>query len=159
LITTGVQALAGVLLPSATVFLLLLCNDKDVLGPWVNKPWLNAVASFVVSILLIMSLILMATTLFSNINVTTLSLVLGAMLLVGYVVVGVLLVRARLKHSPQGPHSPTQDRDTWRMPALSLLDRPKWSRGRLIGMYLLRGYLVLAVLLLLVKTIQLGLHK
>src|SRR5271165_5415043 len=29
-ITTGVQALAGVLLPSATVFLLLLCNDKDV---------------------------------------------------------------------------------------------------------------------------------
>ena len=35
-ITTGVQALAGVLLPSATVFLLLLCNDKDVLGPWVE---------------------------------------------------------------------------------------------------------------------------
>ena len=36
-----VQALAGVLLPSATVFLLLLCNDKEVLGPWVNRPWLN----------------------------------------------------------------------------------------------------------------------
>ena len=43
-ITTAVQALAGVLLPSATVFLLLLCNDKDVLGPWVNRPWLNVVA-------------------------------------------------------------------------------------------------------------------
>ena len=28
LLTEGVQALAGVLLPSATVFLLLLCNDK-----------------------------------------------------------------------------------------------------------------------------------
>ena len=25
------------LLPRATVFLLLLCNDKDVLGPWVNR--------------------------------------------------------------------------------------------------------------------------
>ena len=37
LITTGVQALAGLLLPSATVFLLLLCNDRQVLGPWVNK--------------------------------------------------------------------------------------------------------------------------
>jgi NRAMP (natural resistance-associated macrophage protein)-like metal ion transporter len=159
LITTGVQALAGVLLPSATVFLLLLCNDKDVLGPWVNKPWLNAVASFIVSILLVMSLILMATTLFSNINVTTLSLVLGAVLLVGYVIVGVFLVRARLKHPPQAQLTHSQDRDTWRMPALSLLDRPKWSRGRLTGMYLLRGYLVLAVLLLLVKTIQLGLHK
>ena len=32
LLTEGVQTLAGVLLPSATVFLLLLCNDKDVLG-------------------------------------------------------------------------------------------------------------------------------
>ena len=36
LLTKGVQALAGVLLPSAAVFLLLLCNDSDVLGPWVN---------------------------------------------------------------------------------------------------------------------------
>jgi Mn2+/Fe2+ NRAMP family transporter len=43
LITTGVQALAGLLLPSATVFLLLLCNDRQVLGPWVNRPWLNVV--------------------------------------------------------------------------------------------------------------------
>ncbi len=37
LITTSVQALAGVLLPSATVFLLMLCNDKQVLGP-VDQP-------------------------------------------------------------------------------------------------------------------------
>src|SRR5580692_9858454 len=36
LLTTAVQALAGVLLPSATVFLLLLCNDREVLGPLVN---------------------------------------------------------------------------------------------------------------------------
>ena len=36
LLTDAVQTLAGVLLPSATVFLLLLCNDKAVLGPWVN---------------------------------------------------------------------------------------------------------------------------
>jgi hypothetical protein len=45
------------------------------------------------------------------------------------------------------------------MPALGLLDRPKLSRGRLTGMYLLRGYLVVAVALLLVKAIQLGVHK
>src|ERR1019366_6994334 len=36
LLTNAVQTLAGVLLPSATVFLLLLCNDRAVLGPWVN---------------------------------------------------------------------------------------------------------------------------
>ena len=41
LLTTAVQALAGILLPSASVFLLLLCNDREVLGPWMNPRWLN----------------------------------------------------------------------------------------------------------------------
>src|SRR5450631_4457880 len=45
LLTEGVQVLAGVLLPSATVFLLLLCNDKAVLGPWVNGRWTNVFGS------------------------------------------------------------------------------------------------------------------
>ena len=48
LITEGVQALAGVLLPSAAVFLVLLRNDRDVLGPWANRPWLNAVAGIII---------------------------------------------------------------------------------------------------------------
>ena len=64
LITTSVQALAGVLLPSATVFLLLLCNDREVLGPWSNAPWLNAIASVIVGVLVELSLILMASTMF-----------------------------------------------------------------------------------------------
>ena len=52
LITTAVQALAGLLLPSASVFLLLLCNDREVLGPWVNRRWVNAVAGLIVGVLL-----------------------------------------------------------------------------------------------------------
>jgi hypothetical protein len=157
-ITTGVQALAGVLLPSATVFLLLLCNDKDVLGPWVNRPWLNVLASFIVAVLLLMSLVLMATTLFSQINVTLLAEVLGVVLLAVFAVAGVVLVRNRSKRPPL-PVVPMEKRATWRMPPLNLLELPKWSRGRLAGMYLLRIYLVVAVLLLLVKAIELGLHK
>jgi len=51
-----------VLLPSATVFLLMLCNDKEVLGPWVNRPWLNVLATVIVSILLLIVVVLMATT-------------------------------------------------------------------------------------------------
>ena len=42
LMTEAVQTLAGVLLPSATVFLLVLCGDRRVLGPWVNSTKLNA---------------------------------------------------------------------------------------------------------------------
>uniref|UniRef100_UPI001C2103BB Nramp family divalent metal transporter n=1 Tax=Nocardia alni TaxID=2815723 RepID=UPI001C2103BB len=70
LITTAVQALAGLLLPSASVFLLLLCNDRQVLGPWVNRTWLNIVAGVIVAVLLLLSGILMATTLFPHIDVT-----------------------------------------------------------------------------------------
>jgi NRAMP (natural resistance-associated macrophage protein)-like metal ion transporter len=158
LITTGVQALAGVLLPSATVFLLLLCNDKDVLGPWVNRPWLNVLASVIISILLMMSLVLMVTTLFSQINVNILALALGGALVVGYAIGGVLLFRGRSLRAPVEAVS-VEKRSTWRMPPLNLLERPRWSRGRLVGMYLLRAYLVVAVALLLVKAIELGLHK
>jgi NRAMP (natural resistance-associated macrophage protein)-like metal ion transporter len=157
LITTGVQALAGVLLPSATVFLLLLCNDREVLGPWVNRPWLNILASVIISVLLVMSLILMATTLFSTIDVKMLVLVLGGILVIGYAVAAVIAVRNRSRRPP-APSLPVQDRATWRMPPLNLLQRPKWSRGRLIGMYFLRGYLVVAAILLLVKAIELGVH-
>jgi len=155
-ITTGVQALAGVLLPSATVFLLLLCNDKQVLGPWVNRLWLNILASVIVSILLMMSLVLMVTTVFTTVDVTVLAEVLGAVLLVFYVVAGVVLFLRRKTREPV-PVVPMERRATWRMPQLSLLERPKWSTTRLVGMWGLRIYLVVAVVLLLVKAIQLGL--
>ena len=154
-ITTSVQALAGVLLPSATIFLLMLCNDKEVLGPWVNRPWLNVLATGIVSILLMMSLVLMATTLFSRINVNELAVVLGGVLVVSFAVGG-MFYASSLRRQPPEPVTPMAKRATWRMPALNLLQRPTWSRSRLLAMYLLRGYLVVAVLMLLVKAIELG---
>jgi Mn2+/Fe2+ NRAMP family transporter len=60
LFTEAVQVLAGVLLPSATVFLLMLCNDKAVLGPWVNSRAKNASAGAVIAGLMMLSLILIA---------------------------------------------------------------------------------------------------
>ena len=157
LITTSVQALAGVLLPSATVFLLLLCNDKEVLGPWVNRPWLNAVAFVIVSLLLVLSLVLMATTVFPHVDVRTLSLGMGAALVLIFLVGGIGYWRA-LRLRPPEPPVPRARRERWRMPPLNRLERPTWSRGRLAAMYALRGYLVLAVVLLAVKAFQLGFH-
>jgi NRAMP (natural resistance-associated macrophage protein)-like metal ion transporter len=156
LITTAVQALAGVLLPSASVFLLLLCNDKAVLGPWVNRPWLNALAAFIIGVLIILSLILVLTTIFPSINVTLLLTVLGALLLAA-LGVGALMYMLRPRAVvAAAPDAREEHRDTWRMPPLALLDRPQWSRGRTAAMWALRVYLVLAVVLLLVKAIQLG---
>ena len=68
LLTEGVQVLAGVLLPRASVFLLLLCNDKDVLGPWVNGRKTNMFTAAVVAILVTLSVILTASVLFPAIT-------------------------------------------------------------------------------------------
>jgi hypothetical protein len=48
------------------------------------------------------------------------------------------------------------EKESWRMPPLALLKPVKWSPGLRFGMLSLRAYLVLAVVLLLVKAIQLG---
>src|SRR6202022_438848 len=93
LITTAVQALAGLLLPSASVFLLLLCNDRQVLGPWINRPWLNAIATFIIAVLLMLSLILVVTTLYKKVDVTVLMTVLSGLMVVGLVVLGAFAVR------------------------------------------------------------------
>nr|WP_245836107.1 Nramp family divalent metal transporter [Mycobacterium rhizamassiliense] len=157
LITTAVQALAGLLLPSASVFLLLLCNDREVLGPWVNRPWLNWVAGVIVGILLLLSGILMATTLFPDINVVVVSGYLGvALVVLGIAAVPVLRWMGR--HQPAAPpaKAPARDvdRNTWRMPPLTLLEPVVWSPGTRLGMIALRSYLVLGALLLVVKAIQ-----
>jgi Mn2+/Fe2+ NRAMP family transporter len=60
LIILGVQVLAGVILPSAIIFLQLLLNDKELLGEYANKPWNNWVNWTIITVLFILSLILAA---------------------------------------------------------------------------------------------------
>ena len=107
LITTAVQALAGLLLPSASVFLLLLCNDREVLGPWVNRPWLNWVAGLIVGTLLLLSGILMATTLFRDLNVVAVAGYLAlALVILAAAAVPVLRWMARRQPAPTGRKTP-----------------------------------------------------
>jgi NRAMP (natural resistance-associated macrophage protein)-like metal ion transporter len=156
LMTTAVQALAGILLPSATIFLLLLCNDPAVLGPWVNRAWLNVVAGVIVGLLLELSLVLVIATVIPSIDVGRVFVVLSIALATGLAAAGAVILRGR-RRRPTEPSRPSDvDRMNWRMPPLALLERPRWSRGRLVGMYALRGYLVVAVILLVVKAVQLA---
>ena len=60
LIILGVQVLAGVILPSAIIFLQLLLNDKELLGEYANKPWNNVVNWTIIVLLFALSLILAA---------------------------------------------------------------------------------------------------
>jgi Mn2+/Fe2+ NRAMP family transporter len=159
LITTSVQALAGVLLPSASVFLLLLCNDPEVLGPWVNRRWLNILAGVIIGVLLTLSGTLVVSTVFPGLNVAdvaggvALALIVGG----GGATLSLELIHRGSHRTRQvPPRMSEQERRNWRMPPLALLRPVQWSPGTKMGMLLLRGYLVVSVVLLAVKAIQLG---
>ncbi|WP_067664890.1 NRAMP family divalent metal transporter [Nocardia miyunensis] len=182
LLTQGVQALAGVLLPSATVFLVLLCNDRAVLGPWVNTTRQNIVAGIIVWALVLLSLALTAATFFPHLSTASLELGFGAGAVTG-LLGGVALAVTRHRGERRGvertavelggldpdqveeldstPLSRSErrsilaaDRDAWRTPALETLERPAFSPLRMAGMIALRGYLALAVVLVAVKIVQ-----
>jgi NRAMP (natural resistance-associated macrophage protein)-like metal ion transporter len=158
IITLAVQALAGVLLPSASVFLLLLCNDREVLGPWINRGWLNALASVIIATLVLLSMILMATTIFPSVNVTQVALIGGIVLAAGLLAFGLAALRSR-----RGAHAvtvienrPTVPKEQWTMPPLALLSRPRWSTGRKAAIGSMWAYLILSMGLLVVKAVQLA---
>ena len=61
LIILSVQVLAGLMLPSAIIFLQLLLNDREVLGDrFANKRWNNIVNWIIVVLLFVLSLLLAA---------------------------------------------------------------------------------------------------
>ena len=159
LITTSVQALAGVLLPSASVFLLLLCNDPEVLGPWVNPRWLNILATIIIGVLLTLSGTLVVSTVFPGLNVADVAGALAVALVVAGGGAGLWLERLQRSGRLPGPlpvQMSEQERRSWRMPPLALLQPVDWSPGIKLGVLLLRGYLVVSVVLLAVKAVQLG---
>ncbi|MBW0010448.1 MAG: hypothetical protein JO063_10090, partial [Pseudonocardiales bacterium] len=69
-------------------------------------------------------------------------------------------VGRRVRSTPEGTDPPPLDRGmraTWRMPPLALLTRPTLSTGRRLGLTVLRGYLVVAAGMVIVRVVQLAL--
>jgi Mn2+/Fe2+ NRAMP family transporter len=185
LLTQGVQALAGVLLPSATVFLVLLCNDRPVLGPWVNNVRQNIVAGTIVWVLVLLSLALTAATFFPDLPTATYEIGFGVGVGIG-IAAGCLIALSRRRAvrrlieqaaAELGDLDPDQieeldeaatgtltrderntlterDRATWRTPALGTLQRPVMSPLRKAGLLTLRGYLIVAAALVVVKIVE-----
>ena len=157
IVTIAVQALVGILLPSFTVFLLMLCNDRQVLGPWVNKGWLNAVAAVIVGSLLVLSAILVVTTVSPASTWSSSPLPGGG--------AGDHARRVRALGACERPRSakPRKRRSSTRpraRPGRCLRShcskKPTWSPARRAAMYAMSAYLVVAVSLLVVKAIELG---
>lgn len=170
LFTTAVQALAGVLLPSASVFLLLLCNDSQVLGPWTNTRWLNVIAGIIIGLLLTLSGTLVITTLFPGLSAPQVLAWIAVALGVGSAVAYGWLRFTAARRAPAAATRVAQaepgraefaemtraERVSWRMPPLALLKPVIWSPLTKLTIAVLWAYLVISVLLLIVKAIQLG---
>jgi hypothetical protein len=160
LITEGVQALAGIILPAAAIILLMLCNDREILGPWVNRPWLNAIAGLIIGVLILLSLTLTLTTLLPGLTGDEVLAFLGGGATIGLggaAAWGVArLIRGTAPEAALAvPVSPAE-KAAWRMPSLALLRRPAWSPARRITMVVVRCYVVVAVVLVIVKIVQLA---
>ncbi len=154
LLTNAVQALAGVLLPSATVFLLLLCNDRAVLGPWVNGRWLNLFTGAVIAAMVMLSIILTASVLYPDITGRQILMILAGGSIVTVVAwIATAWIR-RLRGMVIEPVGESQ-RATWRMPPLDQLPAARLSPLRRLWMGVLRGYLIIAAGLVLVRIAQL----
>ena len=171
----GVEALNGILLPSTLVFLVLLSNDKAVLGPWSNSPAQNWVCGVLVWAVTTFSLAPLVTTFFPDVTLTQ-CLYAFIVCTLGGLAAGAILWRLRpSRHRPvslapdsnQRPRGMNRRewreilqarRAAWRTPRLDTLQRPTLSAPRKLGLLTLRGYMLFAIAIMAIKLVQVTVH-
>jgi hypothetical protein len=154
LVIEGVQAMAGVLLPAATVFLLMLCNDRAVLGPWVNSRRTNAFTAAVITVLVALSAVLTASVVFPGITGRQIVVILGACMVAAVAGGGWTLIRSLRAVRPVP--ADRRDRESWRMPPLNMLSKPVMSAGRKAVLAVLGSYMAIAMILVAVRIVQMA---
>ena len=152
LITEYVQVLAGIVLPSAMIFLVLLCNDEPVLGPWANPRWLNVITGLIIAVLVGISVVLTIDVVFPHVDVTSLTTVLlpGSVVVLGLGAFGAALRRPR-SSAPAQRAERRAERDTWRTPSLALVSPIVQTKARTLGLAVMRAYVLVAVIAVVVK--------
>src|ERR1035438_7353068 len=131
-VTTLVQAFAGILLPSTLVLLLILCNDRHLLGPLTNGQWLNATAIAAIAVVLALSTLLTITTVLPHLGIQAALLVTIGLLLTGGLTLATSYLRNKRPHPPEGALTPWQRR-TWSAPKLELVQPASASPPRLLA--------------------------
>jgi hypothetical protein len=157
LLTSAVQVLAGVLLPSATVFLLLLCNDEQVLGPWVNGIVSNVVTGVVIAMLVALSVILTASTLFPEFGIFQIvwTLSIGALAAIA-IAIWFALAKSR---APRAIALSLEAKRAWRMAPIAELPEATLSLASRVWLLVLRAYLAAAVFLVVYKVALIALKR
>ncbi|MGH3277011.1 MAG: NRAMP family divalent metal transporter, partial [Streptosporangiaceae bacterium] len=167
----GVEALNGILLPSALVFLILLANDKPVLGPWTNNRAQNWIGGLVVWAVTTFSLAPLVTTFYPDVTLRQCLVTLVICTIIGMAAAAILWRFRPSRHEPvslapdsnQRPpgmarsqwRAVLRDRRTaWRTPPIDTLQRPALSVARKVGLLTLRGYVIFAIIVMAIKLIQ-----
>jgi len=70
---------------------------------------------------------------------------------------GWTLIRSLRAHS--AVQVDRRDRESWRMPPLNMLSKPVMSTGRKIGLTVLRSYLAIAMILVIVRIVELAVAR
>jgi hypothetical protein len=112
----------------------------------------------IVAALILLSLILTITTLFPHVDVTALAAGGGGVLVVTLLAMGMYSLRRSASAAPHAAYSggPDVPKERWTMPPAALLSRPKWSTPKRAAMLSLGSYMVVALVLLIVKSVQLA---
>ena len=170
-VINGVEVLNGILLPSALIFLVLLANDKPVLGPWTNSTAHNWVCGLVVWAVTTFSLTPVVSTFFPGITLTQIASALITCTALGLTAAVVIW---RLRPSRPSPavldpggnrRPPGMDRAEWRAvlrerrmswhtPGIDTLERPSLGAARWIGLLTLRAYIAFAIVVVVIKLVQ-----
>jgi hypothetical protein len=138
---------------------LLLCNDKAVLGPWVNSTRLNIFTGIVIAVLVMLSVILTASVLFPGLTAKQIFAILASGTVI-FLVIGAGLVIARLRSKGKSVPAETdhaEARIVWRMPPLEVLPPAQLTALSRVWMIVLRAYLVVAAGLVLIRIVNLAL--
>jgi Mn2+/Fe2+ NRAMP family transporter len=149
-ITTLVQALAGILLPTALVLLLMLCNDRELVGPLTNPGWLNAIAVAAITLILGLATMLTITTVVPGVSVLGAACVTAAGAAVFAGALAAMLTGARSPRPPSDTLTSWQRR-TWSSRMLELVPAPPATRSRVLVLAMLRAYTVVMIALLVVR--------
>jgi Mn2+/Fe2+ NRAMP family transporter len=177
----GVEALNGVLLPSALIFLILLANDKPVLGPWTNSTAQNWIGGLIVWVVTTFSLAPLVTTFYPDVTLKQCGYAFAACTVLGLITAAIIWRLRPSRHRPDrlAPDRLAPDRlapdsnqrpagmgraqwrailrnrrAAWRTPRLDTLERPAFSAARRIGLLTLRGYMIFAIVIIAIKLIQ-----
>jgi Mn2+/Fe2+ NRAMP family transporter len=171
----GVEALNGILLPSALVFLILLANDEAILGPWANSTAQNWIAGVIAWAVTTFSLAPLVTTFFPDVTLMQCEYAFGVAAVIGLAAAALLwrlrprarvLARERASLSADSGLRPPgmnrarwrallrERRENWRTPRLETLERPALSAARRLGLLTLRGYILFAVVVVVLKLVQ-----